>query len=426
MTSSSLDYAKKIDTSYPSAGKDNPSQGFRDNFKNIYQALISISDNINYLQQTTIKISQIIYPNNLPLPKVKTSTEVGDVGVYPDFFPLTNVSSFSAAGGTYFQVTSTQNVLVNATVNFITTSTTYLVGSITPDTTITPTTTLPTIVGTTSYFKNPYFESAPITYTLSNFSSSTNFGRVERPIGTIYATKTRLEVQFNNYGTTGSSVNSNTFIINMPADTVPNVTDNSSNLAKTNFTHRILPYGTIIMWFGKRSKVPTGWAICDGENGTPDLISKFPIGGEFDYINIITGEYEGPGSSINGVNTTTQADLPQVELLDVPYHTHLATFTGTSQSHSHMLDELPHSHKFFDLMVDDAEFGGANMIKYGFLTTTTSNTTTGVTIAPAFIIPYGTVDIRSAGTDVTESNYILPSFAALYHIMKITGEDLTT
>ena len=425
MTSSSLDYAKKIDTSYPSAGEDNPSQGFRDNFENIYQALISVADDINYLQQNTVKISQIIYPDNSPLPKIKTSTEIADIGIYPNFFTLTNVSSFSQ-GGINFQVTSTQTVLVNATVNFTTTATTHVIATINANNQISTVQTLPSVIGSTSYFKNPYFEDKPITFRLSNFSSSTNFGRVERPIGTIYATKTRLEVQFNNFGTTGSSVNSNTFIINMPADTVPNVTDNSSNLAKTNFTHRILPYGTVIMWFGKRSKVPTGWAICDGENGTPDLISKFPIGGEFDYINIITGEYEGPGSLINGVNTATQVDIPQVDLIDVPYHTHLATFTGTSQSHNHMIDELPHSHKFFDLMVDDAQPGGANGFKYGFLTTATSNTTTGVTIAPAFIISSGTVDIRSTGTDVTESNYILPSFAALYYIMKITGEDLTT
>jgi hypothetical protein len=425
MTSSTLDYAKNIDTSYPSAGKDNRSQGFRDNFKNIYQALISVSDNINYLQQTTIKISQIIYPNNLPLPKVKTSTEIADVGVYPDFFPLTNGSLLSAAGGTYFQVTSTQNVLVNATVNFTTTSTTYLVGSITPGTTITPTTALPTIVGSTSYFKNPYFESAPITYTLSNFSSSTNFGRVERPIGTIYATKTRLEVQFNNYGTTGSSVNSNTFIINIPADTVSNVTDNSSNLAKTDFIHRILPYGTVIMWFGKKNKIPTGWAICDGENGTPDLISKFPIGAEFDHINITTGEYDGPGSSITGTNATTQTDIPQVEQIDIPYHTHSATFTGTSVSHYHLVDEVPHSHKFYNLVGADADNNGANGKGYGSMVMTTSNTTTGITVVPASITPNGTVDIRSTGTEVAGS-YILPPFAALYYIMKITGEDLTT
>ena len=36
-----------------------------------------------------------------------------------------------------------------------------------------------------------------------------------------------------------------------------------------------LPVGTIIAWFAVNSPVPTGWAICDGTNGTPDLRGKF-------------------------------------------------------------------------------------------------------------------------------------------------------
>lgn len=34
-----------------------------------------------------------------------------------------------------------------------------------------------------------------------------------------------------------------------------------------------IPIGTIIMWNG--GKVPPGWAICDGKNGTPDLTNRF-------------------------------------------------------------------------------------------------------------------------------------------------------
>jgi hypothetical protein len=33
----------------------------------------------------------------------------------------------------------------------------------------------------------------------------------------------------------------------------------------------------IIQWFGN-STLPTGWALCDGTNGTPDLRNKFVIG----------------------------------------------------------------------------------------------------------------------------------------------------
>lgn len=36
-----------------------------------------------------------------------------------------------------------------------------------------------------------------------------------------------------------------------------------------------IPAGLIAMWSGLLSAIPTGWALCDGLNGTPDLRSKF-------------------------------------------------------------------------------------------------------------------------------------------------------
>lgn len=37
------------------------------------------------------------------------------------------------------------------------------------------------------------------------------------------------------------------------------------------------PIGTIIMYNG--TEIPNGWALCNGDNGTPNLISKFIVGG---------------------------------------------------------------------------------------------------------------------------------------------------
>lgn len=37
-----------------------------------------------------------------------------------------------------------------------------------------------------------------------------------------------------------------------------------------------IPTGTIVMWSG--ANLPLGWAICDGQNGTPDLRGKFIVG----------------------------------------------------------------------------------------------------------------------------------------------------
>lgn len=64
------------------------------------------------------------------------------------------------------------------------------------------------------------------------------------------------------------------------------VTVNETNIATnttdiTNIKNEIknlqdsMPIGSIIMFNGKAEEIPSGWAICDGTNGTPNLINKF-------------------------------------------------------------------------------------------------------------------------------------------------------
>lgn len=54
--------------------------------------------------------------------------------------------------------------------------------------------------------------------------------------------------------------------------------DNSSKLASTEWVNKkSLPSGTIVMYSG--NTIPDGWALCDGTNGTPNLVERFIIGG---------------------------------------------------------------------------------------------------------------------------------------------------
>ncbi len=39
-----------------------------------------------------------------------------------------------------------------------------------------------------------------------------------------------------------------------------------------------IPTGGIIMWSGSIASIPSGWALCDGTNGTPDLTDRFIVG----------------------------------------------------------------------------------------------------------------------------------------------------
>lgn len=41
--------------------------------------------------------------------------------------------------------------------------------------------------------------------------------------------------------------------------------------------------GMVILWSGSADNVPSGWALCNGENGTPDLRDKFVVGAGLTY-----------------------------------------------------------------------------------------------------------------------------------------------
>ena len=45
---------------------------------------------------------------------------------------------------------------------------------------------------------------------------------------------------------------------------------------KTSIQSTLLPSGAIV-WFNLKS-APSGWVVCDGTNGTPNLINKYPLG----------------------------------------------------------------------------------------------------------------------------------------------------
>jgi microcystin-dependent protein len=88
------------------------------------------------------------------------------------------------------------------------------------------------------------------------------------------------------------------------------LTDDKGNLSQINF-----PTGMVIMWSGKETNVPQGWAICDGKNGTPDLRGRFVIGTDPDINDDTAPGYFGSfgGSETTSVTFTTST---------IPSHKH--------------------------------------------------------------------------------------------------------
>jgi hypothetical protein len=54
-------------------------------------------------------------------------------------------------------------------------------------------------------------------------------------------------------------------------------------------TGTTIPTGVISLWYGSIGSVPTGWYLCDGANGTPDLRDKFVVGAGSTYSVAATG-----------------------------------------------------------------------------------------------------------------------------------------
>ena len=48
------------------------------------------------------------------------------------------------------------------------------------------------------------------------------------------------------------------------------------------FAGYAVPSGVIVAWSGAVSAIPTGWVICDGANGTPDLTDRFVLHADAD------------------------------------------------------------------------------------------------------------------------------------------------
>jgi hypothetical protein len=141
-----------------------------------------------------------------------------------------------------------------------------------------------------------------------------------------------------------------------------------------------VPQGGIIIWSGSQASIPTGWLLCNGSSGTPDLRDRFVVGAGSTYAVAATG----------GSTTAT-----------LPSHTH--TFTGTALG--------THIHKPVSGQAMGLTPGGGGGLGGGDLNSSSGDVDTSAVSA-------GT----PAGTNSTEGasavNANLPPYYALCYIMK--------
>lgn len=97
-----------------------------------------------------------------------------------------------------------------------------------------------------------------------------------------------------------TNITNNTTNIAVNTEEIKNINEKITNI-KTNITalQDAMPVGSIIMFNGKAEEIPSGWAICDGTNGTPNLIDRF----------ILASTYCG-GTGGNAQITLSVSQLP--------------------------------------------------------------------------------------------------------------------
>ncbi len=105
---------------------------------------------------------------------------------------------------------------------------------------------------------------------------ATNKTNISTNATNIAANTTEITKLKSRVTTNETNITNNTTNIAANTTEIKNINEKITNI-KTNITalQDAMPVGSIIMFNGKAEEIPSGWAICDGTNGTPNLIDKF-------------------------------------------------------------------------------------------------------------------------------------------------------
>lgn len=146
------------------------------------------------------------------------------------------------------------------------------------------------------------------------------------------------------------------------------------------------PSGGIIMWSGTIATIPSGWLLCNGSSGTPDLRNRFVIGAFQDTTGVAY-------TTVTGADTQTGGSKDAI----VVSHTHTATSTVTDPGHQHS----------YSTGLNPIGGAGGSDLRNNWQTIQTGSASTGITVATTN---------SSTGSSGTNAN-LVPYFALAF-IMK--------
>jgi hypothetical protein len=203
--------------------------------------------------------------------------------------------------------------------------------------------------------------------TASMFTDGTNFSAAGLPSGGATT------------GTGSLVFSASPTLTGVPLAPTANAGTNTTQIATTAFVTTAvtasIPSGLISLWSGSVASIPSGWLLCNGSSGTPDLRNRFIVGAGSTYAVAATG-----GSA----NATLVS------------HTHTATSVVTDPGHNHSY-----------IASTLGGTGGLTATNDAAPILNTGTSSTGITVATTN---------STEGSSATNAN--LPPYYALAYIMK--------
>ena len=119
-----------------------------------------------------------------------------------------------------------------------------------------------------------------------------------------------------------------------------------------------LPKGVIVMWSGAIASIPSGWALCDGSNGTPDLRDRFIGGAGQSWNPGHTGGSHTHGHSLSGIAVGVTVNAHTLTEAEIPSHHHRINLMATSGVGSTIPQQQGDAFTAVDFVNTDATGGG--------------------------------------------------------------------
>lgn len=135
-----------------------------------------------------------------------------------------------------------------------------------------------------------------------------------------------------------------------------NWADFHRSVSNKEITKRLVHQGFIQDFYGDISKIPLGWYLCDGTNGTPDLRGIFVVG------------YDSRATDYNQVGKTGGAKDVTLTVNQMPKHNHSGN-TSVDGNHSHSIERI---HPYTGNPIGGGFDGGKNGFRAEIITTSTS------------------------------------------------------